>query len=246
MKKIRNTVPTIVFSIIVLLIFISALATYVFIGVQLATHYPELWESLNKDNPWEDGIFVGIVKPLTALVIIAAIIFGVIFVTHKVLTSIANHALGCIITEERGEHYPKRYYISKTAYTDEDRRRSVQDFWGCYYFRAYTVVIEFTPEEMKKILSFMDLNGELYYELPKSFLMPDNISWLHPKMSFRTVRRIVRNLPSDGAVLLEYKYEYPKKSQITRTPAKIRIKANLHCPTYTSKDVFIGHPNDND
>lgn len=241
-KKIRTTIPNIATFIIVFIAISIFLRTPFFIVDQLIKYCPEFWEFLDKDNLFEGGITAGLIRLIT-LIVIVAIGCGVGFILYKVSAIIANYLLGCDITKSWRD-YPKSYYISKSPYNDQDRLYHVQSTWFSYR-HAYTVNIEFTFEEMEKILSYMDLNGEQYCELPKSFLMPDNVSWLHPKVTLRTVRRIMREFTNhNGAVLLEYAYYYPKKSQIVRTPANIRIKANLHCPTYTSKDVFIGPNND--
>lgn len=238
MKKIRtNTIAcAAVFVIVLLASSIPLRGITVILDWLAAECPPEIWEFLDKDNPFEGGLSAAIIRIAVGLSITVAL-FGIAFIVFKVLTAIVNHVLGCDIFNSTD---PNGYYVSSGPYTDEDRRHSVQSPWG--YFRAYTVVIELTYDEMEQILSYMDLNGELYYELPKSFLMPDNITCLHPIISLRTARRIMRRLCSNGAALLEYKVKYPKKSQIMRIPARMRIRANLHCPTYTSKDVFITTP----
>lgn len=197
-----------------------------------SAQYPELWMLINQSNIY--------IQTILAFIAVACII-GIALIAYKVPAVIASHLLKCDITEPAAD-YPKAYYVNNDPHIDIDRHSLAQYF----YARPgrYIVVLEFTFEEMEEILKSMILNGELYYGLPKSFLMPDDITWFRPKITLRTAQRIVRALNDDRAVFLEYRRPHPpKKDRIIRTPAIVQIKANLHRPTYTSEGVLISPRN---
>lgn len=236
MKRARIIIADICLFITVVLTALSVIAAYIFISVYIASHHPDLWAFLNA-NSWEKGkeMFIG----FATYIIAAVIMLGVGFVCYHLLIMAFNRVLQCNITRPT-DRYPTEYYISKHGFTDDDRRTSAQLCFDVYR-RSYTAIIEFTFEEMTEILCQMELCGNQDYILPKSFLMPDHVSWLHPIIPLCTARRVMKELKDGGAVLLKYRCAHPKGDGIQRTIAKVRIKANLHCPTYTSKDVFVGY-----
>lgn len=238
MKRARIVIPDVANLFIFILTTIIIIAVHFTVAFEIATHNPDLWIFLCKEHP-DNGRELAIMFIIAIITVI--MLFGLAITIRAILVWIANHILQFNVTHSTA-NYPRRYYVSSGECTDDDRRNSTKLCYQAYleYRNAYTVSIEFTSGEMWEILHYMQKHHTQYYELPKSFLMPDNVSWLQPRISLHTVNRIMRELKDNGVVLLEYKYSYPRKGQIERSEDKIRIQANLHQATYTSTGVFIG------
>ena len=224
MKKIRRTAVNIAFFIVFVSALSSAFITMIFIMTYIAIHYPEFWASLNStwvtDKDRLVGFGTGLAITLAAL--------GVASATFFLFKSAADHLLQCNIIHQT-DKYPTGYYISNYSLIKDDQNAPVQ--LSTKYRKAYTVLLKLSFEEMEKILRYMELYKEQYYEMPKSFLMPDSVSWLHPYISLHTTRCIMKKLQNNGVVILMYKVAFPRDSQIKRTSARVRIKANLYTPT---------------
>lgn len=238
MKKISNTVSNVARAIIVTITAICGSMLYFFTEKTMSARCPELWEFLNRSHYDNCEGLAGFVLAL----IIVIIILGLISAVYAVLFISANHLLKRNIAAST-DRYPKSYSTSQHGYTDEDRRDKAQLAYA--YCKAYTVKIELTHEEVAGILHYLEMNGDVSYDFPKSFLMPDNISWLQPRISHHTVRCIMKELKPGGSVLLTYKYPFPKRSRIMRGEAVVRIQGNLRHNTYTSEDVLIGFADSN-
>lgn len=236
-KQIRYLAPRITGLIIAVVTAFVILAVYVLIALGINRHDPELWAALSDNSP--DAVMTTPSVLIMMAHITTSIGAGVL--ASVLLTTIANHILQCDIMQPDAS-YPTKYYLSHHAYTDEDRIQRAQ-LNRHKYRKAYTVLIEFEAKEMAEIMGNMKQLGNLYYELPKSFLMPDNVSWLQPRISLHTACTIIRSVPSHGTVILTYKVAFPTRSQIERTEAVVCIKANLNSPTYTSTGVFFGSHN---
>lgn len=237
MKKLSYIIPNIAFVVISLIILVIVVTTYCCVEYLMTTHCPDLWEFINETH--YDSLCDGFVGFILAL-ILAVAIFGITFGCFVILLYATCHLLGCQIAHS-SNRYPKSYSISRSRFTNDDRRNSSQLAYA--YHRAYTVKIELSFEEVQGILDYLRLNAKVYYDFPKSFLMPDNVSWLWPRISLHTVRRIAREIEKGGVVLLTYKYAHPKSDSIRRTDAIVRIVGNLQHDTYKSDDVLIGSVN---
>ncbi len=238
MKRLSNTVSNIAFIAIAIVATAVGVNTYFYFDKLMTTHCPDLWEFMNRNI--HEYMLCELVISVILTLIFAAILFGITTGCFVILFWAACHLLGCNIAHSP-DRYPRSYSISRSGFTDADRRNSSQLAYA--YYRAYTVKIELSFEEVQDILSYLRLNAKVYYDFPKSFLMPDNVSWLWPRISLHTVRSIAREIEAGGVALLTYKYIYPKKDSIRRTDAVVRIQGNLRHETYKSDDVIIGSIN---
>lgn len=234
-KQIRHLAPRITGLII------AALTAFVILAVYVLTALEFDKQIFSGNSP--DAVMT---TPATIVYVMIMVVFiatsiSVGVLAFVLLTTIANHILQCDIMQPDAS-YPTKYYLSYRPYTDEDRIQRAQ-LNRHKYRKAYTVLIDFDAKEMAEIMSYMKQHRKQFYELPKSFLMPDNVSWLQPRISLHTACAIMQSIPSHGTVILTYKVEFPIRSQIERTETVVCIKANLSNPTYTSTGVFFGNHN---
>lgn len=239
-RRLSNTVSYIALVIVSVTTAVIWVFTYFYLQKLMTTHCPDLWEFINRDSnqytPCESVIC------FILAFIFVVVLYGITFGCFAILLFATCHLLGRHIAHSF-DRYPKSYSINHSGYTNDDRRNSTQLAFA--YYHAYTVKIELSFEEVQHILNCLRFNSKVYYNFPKSFLMPDNVSWLWPRISLHTVRCIAREIEKGGIVLLTYKYAHPKKDSIRRTDAIVRIIGNLQHDTYASDDVSIGFVNRN-
>lgn len=229
MKKVNNTLRNAAFTVSIALGLLAAVIVSAIISNAISVKYPETCAALNQ-NDWT--AVKEVVLALLALIIAP---IGACFLLIELSAILFNCILKCDIRRSLDD-YPRRYYVAGGHYTDDDRICATQMARGTYR-NAYTVVIELTPKEVCEIFRYLRGYDAKYYEFRKSFLMPDNVSWIQPEISLRTMRHIMKAMSKDGTVLLQYRVKYPKKSQIAHTDDAVRIIANLHQP-YSSEDIF--------
>ncbi len=232
MKRVRNTTANITLVIIAILTIIIGVTAYFFASSILKASYPNCWNLINQDLDTSTNKLLTTIGALIFISVLFAITFG----SYALLLIITSYILKRPIATSTNR-FPQEYFISKYAYTDEDRRNKAQLIH--MYYRAYTIKIELTFSEIEEIQHYLKANAEIVYDFPKSFLMPDNISWFQPRISHHTICRIMKELKPDGVVLLTYKYTFPKGNKVRRTSAVVRIVADLHHATYRSNNVTI-------
>lgn len=182
-------------------------------------------------------------EAVVVIIVLAIITITVIvmFATALLLTGALAKLMSIIlqrnIIRSDSMSYPEGYYIIDANQTNEDQRNFLQ--LAPSYRKAYTVCVQFTFEEIREILDYMQQHHAQHREIQKSFLMPDGISWLQPEIALRTARRILRELEENETVVLVYNYAHPRRSQTERVDDTMLIQANLHQPTYNGKDILV-------
>lgn len=188
-----------------------------------------------------DSHFPGI-SNIVAVVAFAFILASALLIFALLVIKVCSLTIDTVTqsnTLDNPRCYPMGYYL----FSDTRDIRHQVFLRAPRYHKAYTVLVRITYAEASNILNTMYAQKAQHYEFHKSFLMPDQVSCLQPRISKRVIIRILNSLDAlesnNASAVLVYKQRFPSSNQIVNFDDAIFIEANLGRPTYTAAGVTI-------
>ncbi len=231
MKKTKNPIVTAIICLI-----------YVITG-SLAVYGPPIlfFPFITSIETFIDGHFPGISNVLASIAfafILASVLITFMLLAIKACSFIIDTIMQTS-TLDNLRYYPMGYYL----FSDTQDIRHQVFLRAPRYHKAYTVLIRITYAEAYNILNTMYAEKAQHYEFHKSFIMPNQVSCLQPRISKRAILHILNGLDAmdsnHASAVLVYKQRFPDSKQIYSFDDAIFIEANLDRPTYTATGVTI-------